>query len=1053
MSPSVICLILLTLFVSPPAGGQSNAAATAVANIRQLLKDAKYGEAEKQARALVASAESRGAPAAEIAVSLDLLVQSLVEGGKAADPDALPLATRAVELKESALGPADPGLAISLANLGLVLRRIGKLAEAREHYERALRIRENALGPEHPEVARTLAAITSLASNSGDFARARELGERAVAIAERLQPPDPLVVAVAANNLAIPLYELGDHSGSQARFEQALRSYEAALGTDHPEVAKTSSNLATVVAETGDLSGARVLYERALSIQERRQGRDHPDVALGLNNLADIYYRLGDYPQARALFERALSILERAFGPEHTRVAMALGNLAEIRASQGNYAAAEPLYERALTIREKTLGPQHPSLVYTLTGFAELRRRTGNRDRARELFERALTIGERAFGPEHPMVATALQGLGELLLDQGDLVNAARRIERALDIRRQVLGEDHPAVAESRAALAIVFAESGRTAEAFDAALEAERVAREHLQITSQALSERSAATYAQSRVSGVGIALSLIAADTAATPDMTRRAWDALVRSRATILEEVAARQRLVARADDPELAKLAAALTAARERLAALLARSAADPPARTRVEQAARDRDRAERALAERSLTFRTDQQRARAGLEEAIAALPRDSVLVAFVKFRRHALHASRRDGRTAAGRTPASDAYMAFAARSDGSTPISVFLGDAARIDSAVSRWRSGIASEIESGRPTARAERVHRGAGSELRRLIWDPLHAALHGVPRVFVVADGLLHMVNLTALPRDQGGYLVEDARLLHHLSTERDLAWHDEELGTGLLIVDNPDYEQKLTTKAAGRGQARCNDLRSLDFEPLPETRREADEIAALWASSQRRSTAAAEKAAPTIRLSGAGATEAALKQKAKGVRVLHLATHGFFLGAWCDEGARGATGKSGAIGADSSAAPLLLAGLALAGANRARQRARGEEDGILMAEEIAALDLRGVEWAVLSACDTGLGLPRGSEGLFGLRRVLQIAGARTVIATLWPVDDRTTRSWMSAVYRQRFTDGRATDEAVRAATLQLLKARRARGDTTHPAYWGPFIAAGR
>ena len=214
-------------------------------------------------------------------------------------------------------------------------------------------------------------------------------------------------------------------------------------------------------------------------------------------------------------------------------------------------------------------------------------------------------------------------------------------------------------------------------------------------------------------------------------------------------------------------------------------------------------------------------------------------------------------------------------------------------------------------------------------------------------------------------------------------------------------------------------------------------MPETRREADEVAALWAS--------AGDAGKTTRLSGAAATEGAVKRSVKGVRVVHFATHGFFLGAWCDDPSVGTASRN--------AAPLLLAGLALAGANRSRPRGAGEEDGILMAEEIAALDLRGVEWAVLSACDTGVGLLAGSEGLFGLRRVLQIAGARTVIATLWPVDDRTTRTWMSAVYQSRFSKLRPTGEAVRLAALDLLRARRQRGESTHPAYWGPFIAVGR
>jgi hypothetical protein len=99
---------------------------------------------------------------------------------------------------------------------------------------------------------------------------------------------------------------------------------------------------------------------------------------------------------------------------------------------------------------------------------------------------------------------------------------------------------------------------------------------------------------------------------------------------------------------------------------------------------------------------------------------------------------------------------------------------------------------------------------------------------------------------------------------------------------------------------------------------------------------------------------------------------------------------------------------------LSGLAFAGANK-RQSARwAEDDGILTAEEIASLDLHGVEWAVLSACDTGVGEIKAGEGVFGLRRAFQVAGARTVIMSLWSVEDRATREWMAALYRERFAN---------------------------------------
>jgi CHAT domain-containing protein len=226
----------------------------------------------------------------------------------------------------------------------------------------------------------------------------------------------------------------------------------------------------------------------------------------------------------------------------------------------------------------------------------------------------------------------------------------------------------------------------------------------------------------------------------------------------------------------------------------------------------------------------------------------------------------------------------------------------------------------------------------------------------------------------------------------------------------------------------------------------FEPLPASAREAEAIVRIWQQHR--------EAGPEWRLSGRFATEAALKQRAAGTQVLHLATHGFFLGGRCAAPRPPAAGyeHERATDVERGENPLLLAGFALTGANQ-RQHARADdEDGVLTAEEIASLDLRGVEWAVLSACDTGVGEVQAGEGVLGLRRAFQVAGARTVIMSLWPVDDEDTRRWMTGVYQRRFARGMSTVEAVREATLGQLRRRRQAGLSTHPFYWGGFIAAG-
>jgi CHAT domain-containing protein len=141
------------------------------------------------------------------------------------------------------------------------------------------------------------------------------------------------------------------------------------------------------------------------------------------------------------------------------------------------------------------------------------------------------------------------------------------------------------------------------------------------------------------------------------------------------------------------------------------------------------------------------------------------------------------------------------------------------------------------------------------------------------------------------------------------------------------------------------------------------------------------------------------------------------------------------------------------PLLFGGIALAGANERLAASSTADDGILLTEEVTELDLTDVECVVLSACETGAGLPTSGEGVLGLRRAFQIAGAATVLASLRPVDDAASAAWIKSFYEARFGSGVPIDEAARAASLERLRERRARGLGTHPAFWSGLIATGQ
>jgi CHAT domain-containing protein len=286
------------------------------------------------------------------------------------------------------------------------------------------------------------------------------------------------------------------------------------------------------------------------------------------------------------------------------------------------------------------------------------------------------------------------------------------------------------------------------------------------------------------------------------------------------------------------------------------------------------------------------------------------------------------------------------------------------------------------------------------------------------------------------------------LEKGPVIHYLTTERDLFSRWPATGTqALLAVGGPAFDEASSTSVdSARRNIPCPSFTKVRFGNLPGSKSEVDEIRALWPHPNGKDI---------VLLEGAAATESAVKQAMTGRRIVHLATHGFFLGKDCSPGlpnSRAVGGITTVSPVSSVDNPLLLAGLAFAGANHRNTATMDQDDGLLTAEEIAGLNLQGTEWAVLSACDTGLGEIKAGEGVFGLRRAFQIAGARTVIMSLWSVEDDSTREWMRALYQGRLQQRLDTAAAVREAGLTVLRARRAKGQSTHPFYWAAFVAAG-
>jgi CHAT domain-containing protein/Tfp pilus assembly protein PilF len=920
----------------------------------------------------------------------------------------------------------------------LKLQSSGRFDEALPLAERVLEIRERLLGTEHDDVTAAIDELAGIYTDKGAYVKAEPLYRRALDIREKALGKDHPDTAESLHDLAILYYYQGKYEEAEPLLKRSLDINEKALGQDHPYTSYSLNNLAMLYQAQGKYEEAEPLVKRALSIRERALGKDHPSTATSLNNLALIYVLQGKYEEAEPLYKRALDIWEKALGKDHPSTARALNNLAALYQEQGQYEKAEPLRKRALDIWEKTLGKDHPDTAISLDNLALLYLSQEKYREAETLIKRALDIFEKTLGKDHPDTAASLSNLAAVYRMQGKYGEAEALYKSALDIRERALGRDHPNTAKSLDNLAALYAAKGDLVQAVKFQSLANAASERNLARNLVIGSERQKLAYLATLSSQTDRTISFhlhsapddsAAGAMAATLILQRkgRALDA------TSQNLNALRSRFNAE-DQASLDRL----TETRSQIARLVLSG----PQRMTIEQH-RDRikeledqaDKYEADISRRSSEFRA--QSLPVTLEAVRAAIPSDSALIEFASYR--PFNAKATKVAEAYGRPR----YVAYVLRRGGEIDWKE-LGDAKSIDTAIAAFRKALRDPKRVD-----VKRLARAVDAK----IFQPLRPLLGDVTRLLISLDGSLNLVPFATLVDERGRYAVERYSI-SFLTSGRDLLRLQvaRESKGGPLVVAAPDFGSRSQIEAsplekeekdAAEGEVKAESARSaikeFYFPPLPHAEREGEALRELLPDA-------------TLLTKGQ-ATKAALSQ-IRSPKLLHIATHSFFLEdqhltsagergaqAFTDDPERGLQLlEARGVRIDS---PLLRSGLALAGVNEHKE----DDNGILTALEVTGLNLWGTKLVALSACDTGVGEVKNGDGVYGLRRALVLAGAETQVMSLWAVSDKATRELMVSYYRM-LQQGQGRGEALRQVQLEMLKKMNRR----HPYYWASFIQSG-
>ncbi|HEV2842944.1 MAG TPA: tetratricopeptide repeat protein [Chthoniobacterales bacterium] len=933
-----------------------------------------------------------------------------------------PLYQRALKISEKALGPDHPDTGPALNNLAALYYSMGNYAKAEPLYQRALKISEKALGPDHPDTAQALNNLALLYYSRGDYAKPEPLYQRALKIREKASPDHP-GTATVLSNLAELYNSQGNYAKAERLVQRALKIREKALGPDHPDTATDLTSLALLYRCLADYAKAEPLYQRALKIREKALGLDHPDSADALNNLAELYRSMADYAKAERLLQHALKIREKAFGPDHPDTALAFNNLAGLYYSMGDYGQAEPLFQRALKIDEKALGPDHPATATILNNLAELYRCVADYAKAERLLQRALKIREKAFGPDHPAIATTLNTLAKLYSSMGDYAKAEPLLQRALNIRDEVLGSDHPATATVLNNLAAIRIDLGDARDAFASATRAGEAEEKYLSNILSFTSEQQRLIFQKTTQPYTLFATLGSAAELAQT----------VLRQKGVVLDSLL-EDRLAAEASgDPKQREVITKLRGAKQRLMQLVLEvpkdlsEAAQKHRAAEKERLSTEVEQLEGGLARQVAGLGKARRALSVTVPQIQCVLPKQAVLIELLRYSHYL------------GKGKFETSYGAVVIPARGK-PEWVPLGAAAEIEKDVKLYQKSVRGETDE--PTLRY------VLKALEERVWAPIEKALPEKSKTVILSpDGELSFVSFATLLTPDDRFLGEKYSI-RYVASGRDLLRETKPSSDPMTVVfANPDFDSQAITRTTGPSSAVV--LRSLEMRALQSIRLDAlpgtaDEAAALK-----------KRGGKAVKVFlGPKATEVKLGQ-VNSPRVLHLATHGFFLpetelGKQTDP-----LHQPGESPKTMPEHPMHRSGLALAGAQRTFNAwSRGEvppieNDGIVTAEEVGGLKLNGTWLVVLSACDTGSGEGRAGEGVMGLRRGFVQAGGQNLLMTLWPISDETTVQIMLDFYATAEKTRNAPKALAEVQRTWLVKLRKEFGLSDAVELAGPFI----
>lgn len=797
-------------------------------------------------------------------------------------------------------------------------------------------------------------------------------------------------------------------------------------------------------------------FNTAVDIYKKSPRANSIQSGICINNLGALYNELGNYKIAALLINDALEIMEMNHQQQNPDYGMLMNNLASVNLLREYYAAKEnknnellinsgKLFFKAESIFEANCRMPHPDGLVIMSNISLWYKLTGDTAKSLQIMTdiaKQNNLSLNAISMINKMRLSALLPLDEdydahsvlepvlipikiklidQMLDDAGLernrqnqIVSTRLIIRAIignaNKIKKVLGPYHPVYAEVLKMLTPMYESIGDYKTEEELTITSMNIISYNTLKDFTFLSESEKEMYYQTRLPDMHSFIAYTLKRKRRNPKITTYTYNYILQNKGLMLKSSTAMRLAILNSKDSVLLRKYDEWLSLQKEISILYS-----TPVEMRTNDVSVVESKAnllEKSLVQSSQLFGDYRKALQINWENVRDSLKADEAAIEFTHF-----NIRGKDGGDAV-------IYCALIVRPDSKYPEMIRLFEEKQLLDLMVSPTAGSFSFIKKLYGT------NTETNESLYKLIWQPLEKYLEGVKTIYYSPDGVLHKVSFAALGTDKNLFLCDNYRINTVSTTAK------------VYLPKNSEISSNITANIFGGINYNTDKTETEIWSYLEGTLNETQIINFFLE----------DKKIKTNYYTESNASEEIFKKISPDCNILHLATHGFFYPSSEEETKdtsenlfASRSGRSG-FGVEQfvkNKNPLMRSGLVLAGANDVWQKQYSEdkEDGVLTALEVTSVDLRKTQLVVLSACETGLGDIRGTEGVYGLQRAFKMAGAKFLIMSLWEVPDKETEEFMTTFYSKLLN--------LKDIKLAFTQTQREMRVKYGPYFWAAFV----